>query len=224
MFLSKEERAETIKACRFCPMCHIADRTAQLVRRESYSPRGRAAILAAIEAGFLEWDETVADIMYTTLNDGLIQEWCVGNYDYEELILDARAKIFELGLAPEEVGKYVEGLHAGEARGPNPEELLSKANVKTDPNADVLLFCGCETRESNIATVVAMGRLFNQAGVAFQVLPTEPCCGYSLYQLGDLEGAKAFSIGLAEEIRASGASRVAVLDADCFRMLSTRNA
>ncbi len=83
MFLSKEERAETIKACRFCPMCHIADRTAQLVRRESYTPRGRAAILAAIEAGFLEWDETVADIMYTTLNDGLIQEWCVGNYDYE---------------------------------------------------------------------------------------------------------------------------------------------
>ena len=224
MFLSKEERAETIKACRFCPMCHIADRTAQLVRRESYTPRGRAAILAAIEAGFLEWDETVADIMYTTLNDGLIQEWCVGNYDYEELILDARAKIFELGLAPEEVGKYVEGLHAGEARGPNPEELLSKANVKTDPNANVLLFCGCETRESNTATVVAMGRLFNQAGVAFQVLPAEPCCGWSLYQLGDLEGAKAFSIGLADEIRASGASRVAVLDADCFRMLSTRNA
>ena len=224
MFLSKEERAETIWACRFCPMCHIADRTAQLVRRESYTPRGRAAILAAIEAGFLEWDETVADIMYTTLNDGLIQAWCVGNYDHEELILDARAKIFELGLAPEAVAKYTEGLRASEGRGSNPEELLSKESVKTDPKADVLLFCGCETRESNTATVFAAGRLFNQAGVKFQVLSTEPCCGWPLYQLGDLEGAKAFSIRLAEEIRASGASRVAVLDADCYRMLATRNA
>ena len=224
MFLSEQERAETIGACRFCPMCHIADRTAQLVRRESYTPRGRGAILAAIELGILEWDETVADIMYTTLNDGLIQAWCVGNYDHEELILDARAKIFQQGLAPEAVAKYVEGLRASKGRGSNPEELLSKEGVKTDQKADILLFCGCETRESNTATVVATGKLFNQTETKFQVLSAEPCCGWPLYQLGDLEGAKAFSIRIAEEIRASGASKVAVLDADCYRMLSTRNA
>jgi Fe-S oxidoreductase len=205
-------------------MCHIADRTAQLVRRESYTPRGRGAILAAIENGFLEWDETVADIMYTTLNDGLIQAWCVGNYDHEELILDARAKIFHQGLAPEAVAKYVEGLRASEGRGSNPEELLSKEGVKTDQKAEILLFCGCETLESQTATILAMGRLFNQAGIKFKVLPAEPCCGWPLYQLGDLEGAKAFSIRTAEEIRVSGASTVAVLDADCYRMLSTRNA
>ena len=224
MFLSKEERDETIKACRFCPMCQIADRTAQLVRRESYTPRGRGAILAAIENGFLEWDETVADIMYTTLNDGLIQAWCVGNYDHEELILDARAKIFEQGLAPEGVAKYVEGLRANEGGGSNPEEVFSSEGVKTDSKADVLLFCGCETLDSQPETILAMGRLFNKAGVKFQVLPTEPCCGWPLYQLGDLEGAKEFSLGSAEKIKASGASTVAVMDADCFRMLSTRNA
>jgi Fe-S oxidoreductase len=148
----------------------------------------------------------------------------VGNYDHEELILDARAKIFQQGLAPEGVAKYVEGLRASEGRGLNPEELLSKERVKTDSKADVLLFCGCETRESNTATVIAMGKLFNQAGVKFQVLPAEPCCGWPLYQLGDLEGAREFSTRTAGEIRASGASMVAVLDADCYRMLSTRTA
>ena len=56
---------------------------------------GRGAILFAIDQGLLDWDETISDIMYTTQNDGLIQEWCVGNYDHEELVLDARAKIFE---------------------------------------------------------------------------------------------------------------------------------
>jgi Fe-S oxidoreductase len=69
-----------------------------------------------------------------------------------------------------------------------------------------------------------MGKLFNHAGIEFQVLSAEPCCGWPLYQLGDLEGAREFSIRTAEEIRASGASTVAVLDADCYRMLSTRNA
>lgn len=224
MFLSKEERDETVRACRFCPMCQIADRTAQLVRRESYTPRGRGAILAALEAGFLEWDETVADIMYTTLNDGLIQAWCVGNYDHEELILDARAQIFQKGLAPEGVAKYVERLRSSEGGGSNPEERISKEGVKTDPKADILLFCGCETGETNNATLVAMGKLFNQAGVEFQALPAEPCCGWPLYQLGDLDGAREFSTRIAEEIRASGASTVAVLDADCYRMLSTRTA
>ena len=224
MFLSKEERAETIWACRHCPMCHVVDRIAALVRRESYTPRGRGAILFALDQGLLEWGEDVADIMYTTLNDGLIQTWCVGNYDYEELVLDTRAKIFQKGLAPEEVVKFIEGLRARQDKGPNPVEILSKEGVNAEPKADTLLFCGCATRESQMTTIVAMGKLFNQAEEKFQILSEEPCCGWPLYQLGDLEGAKEFSVNIAKKIKASGASRVAVLDADCYRMLLTRNA
>jgi len=224
MFLSTEERAETIWACRFCMMCHCADRTAQLVRRESYTPRGRGAILCAIDQGLLEFDDTVADIMYTTLNDGLLHECCVGNYDHEELVLDTRAKIFQRGLAPEEVVRFVEGLRGSHGRGPNPEEILSQGGVETESKADILLFCGCTTRESEAATIVTMGKLFNQAGIKFQVLSKEPCCGWPLYQLGDLDGAREFSRNVAKEIKATGASTVAVLDADCYRMLLTRNA
>ena len=223
MFLSKEERAETIWACRYCPMCFIADRTAQIIRRESYSPRGRGAILFALEQGVLNWDETVAEIMYATLNDGLLQEWCVGNYDHEELVLAARADIFQRGLAPEEVVTFIEVLRASEGRGPDPKDILLQQGIVTEHEADMLLFCGCETRKSQAGTIVAMGRLFNQAGIEFQVLSKEPCCGWPLYQLGDLEGAREFSLRIAKEIKASGASKVAVLDADCYRMLLTRN-
>ena len=101
MFLSDKERAETIWACRYCPMCQHADRVARLVRKESYSPRGRGAILFALEKGLLSLDESVADIMYTTTNDGLLQEWCVGNYDHEELILDTRGPALRKGVGPE---------------------------------------------------------------------------------------------------------------------------
>ena len=72
MFLSEKERAETIWACRFCMMCHCVDRVARVVHRESYTPRGRGAIIFALENGLLEYDEGVADIMYTTLNDRLL--------------------------------------------------------------------------------------------------------------------------------------------------------
>ena len=222
MFLSDKERAETIWACRYCPMCQHADRVARLVRKESYSPRGRGAILFALEKGLLSLDESVADIMYTTTNDGLLQEWCVGNYDHEELILDTRARLFEKGLAPKEVVAFVRTLHDGPG-GQEPAEILSQAGITTKPGSDILLFAGCSARETGHSTLISMGRLFNRAGIPFQVLKKEPCCGWPFYQLGDLDGARNFSVTAANAIRESGASTVVLLDADCYRMLLTRN-
>jgi Fe-S oxidoreductase len=195
---------------------------ASLVRKESYTPRGRGAVLFALEKGLLTLDESVADIMYTSINDGLLQEWCVGNYDHEELVLDVRAQLFEKGLAPKEVTTFVEALRAGPG-GQEPGKILSQAGVTTEPGAEILLFAGCSARETGLTTLTSMGRLFNQAGIKFQILKKEPCCGWPLYQLGDLEGTRNFSVTLSGAIRESGASTVVVLDADCYRMLLTRN-
>ncbi len=170
MFLSEKEREETIWACRFCPMCQVADRVGSIVRRESYTPRGRGAILFALDRGLLEWDDTVADIMYTTLNDGLIQAWCVGRYDHEELILDARARLFERGLAPEGVAFFLNNLRSARGAGKEPTRILREADVKIHPGAEVLLFGGCAVRESQTA-LVAAGMLFNMASLPFQVIP-----------------------------------------------------
>ncbi len=224
MFLTQEERLETIKACRFCPMCYAADRTAGLMRRESYSPRGRAAILSALDQGMIPIDETVADIFYTTLNDGLLAQWCVGNYDHEELVIDTRARIFQQGLAPPAVKEFVEQLSSREAVHAGPGSLLAEAGVSVEKKAKILLFNGCPTLKTAASTIIATGRLFNQAGVSFQVLDNEPCCGWPLYQLGDFEGARACSARVQEAVRASGAKRVVAIDADCYRMLSTRTA
>ena len=222
MFLTDKERSETIWACRFCMMCHVADRVASVVRRESYTPRGRGAIMYALDKGMIPWDKGVAEIMYTTLNDGLLQEWCVGNYDHEELVLDFRAQLYSRGLAPEDVSSFLGKLRANPSPGTSPTQILEEAGVRVRPSADILLFCGCSARESQKSTVIAMGRLFNSAGIPFMVLPEEPCCGWPFYQLGDLEGARSFSIRVADALRNSGASKVVVLDADCHRMLLTR--
>ncbi len=222
MFLSKKERDETIWACRFCMMCHCIDRVARVVRRESYTPRGRGAIMFALENGLLEYDEGVADIMYTTLNDRLLQHWCVGNYDHEELVIDMRSRLFKNGLAPEEVVAFTNSIKQNPMKGENPENILSDAGVTIDSDADTLLFCGSVVRNSQQATLIAAGRLFNQAGVPFKVLSDEPSSGWALYQLGDFEGAAKLSVLVAEKIRGAEASTVVVLDADCYRMLMGR--
>jgi len=222
MFLSEKERDETIWACRFCMMCHCADRVAQVVRRESYTPRGRGAIIFALDTGMLEYDEDVADIMYTTINDGLLQHWCVGNYDHEELVIDIRARLLEKGLAPEEVIAYTKGLRHNPVQGKNPQRILTDAGVILDSDSDTLLFCGRAARDSQKTTLVAAGKLFNKADQSFKVLAEEPSSGWTLYQLGDFEGAKQISALVAEKIKNSQVSTVVALDADSYRMLMGR--
>ena len=222
MFLSEEERDETIWACRFCMMCHCADRVGQVVKRESYTPRGRGAIIFGLDEGLLDYDEGVADIMYTTLNDRILQHWCVGNYDHEELIIDTRARIFAKGLAPEGVIAYAKNLRKNPMRGGDPVKILSDSGVTMDSNSDTLMFCGSAVRDSQQATLIAAGKLFNQAGKAFKVLEDEPSSGWALYQLGDFEGAKQLSALLAEKIRDSKVSTLVALDADSYRMLMGR--
>lgn len=222
MFLSEKERDETIWACRFCMMCHCADRVGQVVRRESYTPRGRGAIIFALDNGLLDHGADVADIMYTALNDRLLQHWCVGNYDHEELVIDTRARIFDKGLAPEEVVAYTKRLCKNPVHGENPQKLLTDAGVTIDADSNTLLFCGSAARESQQATLIAAGKLFNRAGHPFKVIADEPSSGWALYQLGDFEGAKQLSRLVAQKIKESKVTTVMVLDADSYRMLMGR--
>jgi Fe-S oxidoreductase len=135
MFLTDEERSETIWACRFCMMCHAADNISNIIGRESYTPRGRAAILEAYEKGVIEMDESFTDIMYTTLNDGSIREWCLSHYDYEELIIDTRARIYKKGYAPDSVNQFVNYLRSNNGNH-SPSNILSQAGIDTNPDGE----------------------------------------------------------------------------------------
>jgi Fe-S oxidoreductase len=224
MFLSERERTETILACRFCPMCAAGDRLAGIVGRESYAPRGRAAVLFALDRGLLQPDSTIGDIMYTTLNDGLIRDWCVGNYDHEELVLDARAQLFSKGLAPERIVQHLRVVRTRQGSVAPARAVLSEHGVEVATAADTLLLAGCPGHGDapDLATLIQMGRLFKAAGVPFAMLEAALSCGWDFYQAGDLDGARECSMLLADAVRASGAKTVVTLDADCLRMLTTR--
>ena len=127
-------------------------------------------------------------------------------------------------MAPEQVIAYTKRLRQNPVQGENPQRILTDAGVALDSDADTLLFCGSAARDSQQATLIAAGKLFNQAGKAFKVLEEEPSSGWALYQLGDFEGTKQLSALLAAKIRQSKVSTVVALDADSYRMLMGRTA
>jgi Fe-S oxidoreductase len=137
-------------------------------------------------------------------------------------VIDTRARLFKKGLAPEEVIAYAKNLLKNPVQGGDPVKILSAAGVTLNSDSDTLLFCGRAARNSQQATLIAAGKLFNRAGMPFKVLSEEPSSGWALYQLGDFEGAKQLSALLAEKIRNSKVATVVALDADSYRMLMGR--
>jgi len=227
MFLTDEERKLTIQGCRFCPMCFHADTVAGITCRETCSPRGRALGLFALEHGVLKWDDpAVADVLYKSFTDGLPQEWCAGHYDHDELIIDARHRLVEKGLAPEEVKRVASRiLETGSPYSDTVKadgDVLKESITSTTSGADLLVFSGCAARSLYPSSLRSFVKILKAKGIPFQLLNPEPCCGMPLYQLGDFTHAAQQAKDVSQRIAASGAREVVCLDADCFRMLTTR--
>jgi len=219
MFVSEKERVETIRACRFCPMCYHADTVVQVLRKETNAPRGRALALYAIDRGMLEWSDEAIESMYQYSTDGLDQEWCVGNYDHDELILSAREEIIRKGKAPQQVRAILDNLR----RTGNPWGSAEPPRPIPAGSAETLAFLGYTARLRRPALVSALRRIGEAAGAPVQLLGEEKCCGMTAYLLGDVEGAQAQVQALALAIRGAAPQRVIVLDADCYRFLQLRS-
>jgi Fe-S oxidoreductase len=217
MFLTDVEREETIRACRFCPMCYQADTVAQVVRKETHTPRGRGLTLFAVQAGLLGWTPDVVASMYRHATDGLDQEWCVGNYDHDELILWARAEIVRAGKAPDAVQRALASLRAVGNPWGAPEPPVAEA-----PPGERVAFLGPAARVHRPELGRALLQIGRAAGTPLGRLPAEGCCGMTAYLLGDLELAAAQARALCAAVTARGVRELVVLDADAFRFLQLR--
>ncbi len=222
MAFSEQERLAAVTSCRFCPMCHHADLSATLLRRETTSARGRGLTLWAIEKGKLSWDASVADVLYKFPADGLSRRVCAGHINHDEMVIDARRRLVQAGAAPEAAAKVKANLEkAGNPWGEAEPDLAALAGAKAGSKADLVLFFGPAARVRRPSVVKALGKLLGRAGAAFATLAGEGDSGLLLYQLGYAEAAHAAARALEEKIAKSGAKTVVTPDADGYRTLKS---
>jgi Fe-S oxidoreductase len=62
----------------------------------------------------------------------------------------------------------------------------------------------------------------NNANIHFKILVEEPISGHDYYQGGDFENASKASKIIAASLKNSNVAKVIVLEADCYRMFTTR--
>jgi len=224
MFLTESERIQTIKACRDCPMCHPVDLFAQVTGKEANTPRGRGMTLWGLEKGLLSWEsEGVSGIFYQAFLDGLPQEWCEGNYDFDELIIGARKTLVEKGLAPAVVSEIAGRIReTGNPRGMTEKGVSGIVGQSPPGIPEIALFLGSAARTVRPQVAMALTEILRRLKIGFEFLEEETDSGFLSYQLGDFQAASAQAKKIAEQFRKLRAKKLVVLSAPAYRMFTTR--
>jgi hypothetical protein len=93
---------------RFSTMCKPATEVANLTQLESHTVRARTLMFWRIAMGFLDWGPREAELTYESTLDSISAAFDIFHYPIHEYMLDARADIWDLGLAPGDIKKVVE--------------------------------------------------------------------------------------------------------------------
>lgn len=227
MFLNEKERIETLKACRDCPMCHVADTIAMITGRELNTPRGRAMVLWGLEKGILSWQsEGIDKILYQAFLDGLPNEWCEGHFDPDELVIYGRKILFEKGLAPSFVYSISDNIKkTGNPWGKNEESLytiVKEEGAKISSYPEIVVYFGSYARIERVQVIKSLVRILNKLNYPFEIITGEIDSGFIPYQFGDFLSASYQAKRLVELLSQCKAKKLVILGGSDYRMIKTR--
>jgi len=216
--LTNADQSLAVRSCRYCPMCHHADLTVTLQRRETYSARGRGLLLFAAERGNCVADAELADVLYGFFADGLCRHVCAGHIPHDEMVIDARRGLVAASRAPEIVARVRANIEkTGNPWGEEEPDLVALAGARS--RRDIVVYFGPAARIRRPRSVTALAALLKAADVGFSVLKEESDPGLLLYQLGEAEAGAQAARALASKIAQSSAKTIVTPDADAYRTL-----
>jgi Fe-S oxidoreductase len=184
-------------------------------------------VLWGLEKGLLSWEsEGVPQILYQAFLDGLAQEWCEGNFDNDELVIDGRKALVERGRAPAAVSTVARNVkNTGNPFGLKEEgmkALVEKSGGNVAGTPEVILYFGSTARLQRPQSARALIKVLRSLKIPFETLKEEPDSGFLSYQLGDFISAAEQARKVAVQLKECRAKKFIVLGASDYRMFTTR--
>lgn len=190
--------------CSYCPkMCRYACPVAEVTGRESVTPWGIDRVVSAIARGERLTAEEQQPIWACT---GCRQcgGACVPGLDLPTHVRAARAVALAEGAAPPGVV----------AAGGRDVETSPGLRRGATPGAATVVYTGCRSQDGE-----ALAHLLGAAGVPYDVVGSQTCCGARDADIGDRRTADERVADLRR--RLAPAARVVVADPHCARWLRT---
>jgi Fe-S oxidoreductase len=206
---------DTIKTCRYCPMCKQACPSAFISYRESDTPRGRAMLLHSVYYGEKEYSDSAIEAVYNCFVCGSCMSWCagfeVGGQHIPNMIKFARKDIVKRNMTPAIVEEIRNSILANNNSWQIDKSKSFSAKV-TDQKADLLYFMGSETAFKNPEIAEAVIKILQKLKVNFTLLKNEPTSGKVLDMLGFESDAISKATKLFQRITDSGCKTLLVSD------------
>ncbi|KKL85147.1 hypothetical protein LCGC14_1957630 [marine sediment metagenome] len=209
--------------CYQCPMCKAVCTTHHYTRREEDAPEPRVHLVELIRRGFLDWDESSAEIILNCNLCGLCREWCASKQDISAIMTTARADVVNQGLAPDSVVRVDESLNKlkniyGKPLNERFHDISPASSSVND--VEVIYFIGCLSAYDRQEIPEAMIKILQAAGVNYTVLKGEEwCCGLPAYQLGLRDRAKEMSEHNSKFINGTGVKTIIASCPGCAKAL-----
>jgi hypothetical protein len=184
-----EAHKKELYELRFSPMCKPAAEVANLTQRESHTVRARTMMMWRIAESIIDWGPREVELIYESTLDSISEAFDIFHYAISQYMLDARADIWDAGLAPECVKKVVKA-SAAQTAGKTPKDKI-------------LLLAGEIAQLGNDALLALMEAALETTGVEATawVAPT----GALAYALGAQDVAKAQTEKIVAGVQAGGA-------------------
>jgi heterodisulfide reductase subunit D len=215
-------------------VCPVLEHSPQF---DPFYARGKIRIAKGLLEGLLEPSEGLAEVLYQCTGCGSCHSTChqtmceyivlpIGRFiDHTKLFEAMRADLVEEGLGP--MPRHKELLEsAKKEHNPYMEKHENRLKwlprgKKVPQKADLVWFMGCTEPYRQPELAQAFLKILEAAGTNFAIIhPEEWCCGSVFFRTGVLDIAEEFAKHNVEAIKNSGAKKVVIHCAGCYRTFS----
>ncbi len=192
---------------------------------DSYGAFGKMRIGLGIIDKKLQWTDKLLEIVYADPLCGACDVGCKRNLDLEiGLTLESmRVRAVQDGAGPmpahKKVAKNIDAKHNQFGAPPENRKKWVTKDIKVAEKADTLYFVGCSSSYRNMDIAKATAKILNASGTPFMMLKDEWCCGNTVFSVGMIDEAKKIAERNIAAIKETGAKRVLVSCAECYRTL-----
>ncbi|MHA1136452.1 MAG: (Fe-S)-binding protein [Candidatus Thorarchaeota archaeon] len=227
-----DELMENLAQCRRCGICRNAvyedkgfDGVCPVWKNsagfETSFMRGRIQVALALLEGRLERTEDNTESLYTCTLCGNCTSICAAEFDPAKCLESVRQVLKEI---PNEVRdtiakKILENNNPYVDENKTRRDWVKEVGFDIPSTGEVLYFTGCTAGLKLPETAISTAKVLKAAGVEFAVLEDEPCCGSVMIRTGMVDEAKKNAEKALEIISNSGAKKILVTCAGCFKTL-----
>lgn len=191
-----------------CPFLIIMRCRCPVLEKEmdsKYAPdRGILRYLKILLTGRLS-DEDVRRLYRCTLCNGCWLSW---------FNRSTRAMAVEKGIVPAHLVSIKESVF--KYGNPYAVTMAADGGESAGTSPDTILFKGCTARYKAPEILAAARELLDKKGISYRLLDGESCCGYTLYNLGDMEAGNHAVERNIEAFRAAGVKRIITICPGCY--------